>query len=53
MPALRTGDLLRDHRIMEDARKAARDWLAESPPRAEVDAAVAGWSERFRLAGVG
>ena len=53
VPALRTGDLLRDHRIMEDARTAARDWLAERPPRAEVDAAVAGWSERFRLAGVG
>ena len=53
VPALRTGDLLRDHRVMEDARVAARDWLAENPPRAEVDAAVAGWSERFRLAGVG
>ncbi len=53
VPALRTGDLLRDHRIMEDARKAAGDWLAEKPPRADVDAAVAGWSERFRLAGVG
>ncbi len=53
VPALRTGDLLRDHRVMEDARKAARDWLGEKPPRAEVDAAVAGWSERFHLVGVG
>ena len=54
VPALRTGDLLRDHRIMEDARKAARRLAGgQKPPRADVDAAVAGWSERFRLAGVG
>jgi hypothetical protein len=53
VPALRTGDLLRDHRIMEDARDAARDWLAADPPGATVEAAVAGWSERFHLVGVG
>ena len=53
LPTLRTGDLLRDHRIMEDARQAVRDWLAGHPPAQMLDAAVEGWSERFRLAGVG
>ena len=53
LPTLRTGDLLRDHRIMEEARQAAQDWLGEDPPAAVVDATVAGWSERFHLAGVG
>ena len=53
LPTLRTGDLLRDYRIMEEARKAARDWLAEHPPQAILEAAVAGWSERFHLVGVG
>lgn len=53
LPTLRTGDLLRDHRVMEDARQAVHDWLADQPPAATLDAAVAGWSERFQLAGVG
>ena len=53
LPTLRTGDLLRDHRVMEDARQAVHDWLAEQPPRATLDAAVAGWSERFHLVEVG
>ena len=53
LPTLRTGDLLRDHRIMEDARQAAGDWLAGHPPTATLDAAVADWSERFHLVEVG
>ena len=53
VPTLRTGDLLRDHRIMEEARDAARGWLAGDPPRATLEAAVEGWSERFHLVGVG
>ena len=53
LPTLRTGDLLRDHRVMEDARQAVHAWLAEQPPRATLDAAVAGWSERFHLVEVG
>ena len=38
---------------MEDARQAVHAWLAEQPPRATLDAAVAGWSERFHLVEVG
>ena len=53
VPTLRTGNLLRDHRIMEDARQAVRDWLAGQPPPATLDAAVEGWSERFHLVEVG
>ena len=53
LPTLRTGDLLRDHRIMEDARQAVHDWLAGHPPPATLDAAVEGWSERFHLVEVG
>ena len=30
LPTLRVGDLLRDHRIMEEARKAAHAWLHSS-----------------------
>ena len=54
IPTLRVGDLLRDHRIMEAARRAALSWLAsgKTPPD-ELEAVLEGWSERFGLVGVG
>jgi ATP-dependent DNA helicase RecG len=53
-PTLRTGDLLRDHALMEDARRYALEALdrpADAPRLAEVVART--WTERFGLAGVG
>ena len=54
IPTLRVGDLLRDHRIMEAARRAALSWLAsgKTPPD-ERETVLEGWSERFGLVGVG
>ena len=53
VPTFRVGDLLRDHRLMEEARRAAAAWLASpdagEPRLAEVRSA---WAERFGLAGV-
>ena len=53
VPTFRVGDLLRDHRLMEEARRAAAAWLAgpdaDAPRLAEVRSA---WAERFGLAGV-
>ena len=54
IPTLRVGDLLRDHRIMEEARRAALSWLASGRASAdELEAVLDGWSERFGLVGVG
>ena len=54
MPTLRVGDLLRDHRIMEDARRAALEWLGSGHASTnELEAMLRGWSERFGLVGVG
>ncbi len=54
LPALRVGDLVRDHPLMEDARRAAIAWLDEGA-RAQplVTYLTAHWAERFGLAGVG
>ena len=53
-PTLRSGDLLRDHEVMERARALAADLLAR---RGEADALVAEvqrtWTVRFGLASVG
>ena len=54
VPTLRVGDLLRDHRIMEVARRAAVDWLRTgqtSPTMLETVRQT--WSARFGLVGVG
>ncbi len=53
-PTLRTGDLLRDHVLMEEARRYAERAL-ESPEDAERLSGVPDrvWSERFGLAGIG
>jgi ATP-dependent DNA helicase RecG len=54
MPTLRVGDLLRDHRLMEDARReavAALDDVRASEPL--VAFVRASWEQRFGLVGVG
>ena len=54
IPTLRVGDLLRDHRIMEQARQAAHAWLAEGHvPGEALGVVLSGWSERFGLVRVG
>ena len=53
VPLFRVGDLLRDHRLMEEARRAAAAWIdgAEATgPR--LDAVRGAWTRRFGLAGV-
>ena len=54
IPTLRVGDLLRDQPIMEDARRAAMDWLTTSSLSANaLEDLRRRWSERFGLVGVG
>ncbi len=54
LPTLRVGDLVRDHVLMEEARREAITWLDE-PTRAQplVDYLSANWAQRFGLVGVG
>ena len=53
VPLFRVGDLLRDHRLMEEARRAAAAWIdgagATGP---QLDAVRGAWTRRFGLAGV-
>jgi ATP-dependent DNA helicase RecG len=53
MPTLRVGDLLRDHQLMEEARRAAI--VALDGPDAPALAAFvrSSWEQRFGLVGVG
>jgi hypothetical protein len=54
MPTLRVGDLLRDHELMEDARReavAALDNAEVSRPL--VSFVRSTWEQRFGLVGVG
>ena len=54
LPTLRVGDLLRDHRVMEEARRAAVDWFAREDSRGPLAAYLSDhWAERFGLVGVG
>jgi ATP-dependent DNA helicase RecG len=53
MPALRLGDLRRDHDLMVEARDQGLRWLASQPPDTEVDQLRRTWSERFGLVDVG
>lgn len=53
LPTLRVGDLIRDHRIMEEAREAAHTWLTTDPSTALASAMVENWPERFGLVRVG
>ena len=54
LPTLRVGDLLRDHQIMEEARREASAAL-DDPAQREMLAAFVreSWAQRFGLVGVG
>jgi ATP-dependent DNA helicase RecG len=54
LPTLRVGDLLRDHQLMEEARREAITALA-NPDQASTLAALvsATWEHRFGLVGIG
>jgi hypothetical protein len=54
MPTLRMGDLVRDHRLMEEARREAAAWLDRgSEAHATIELVGATWARRFGLVGVG
>ena len=54
LPELRVGQLVRDHAIMVDARRAALAWLAGgSATDAAIEKIRATWPNRFGLVGVG
>ena len=54
LPTLRVGDLIRDHAVMEDARREAIRWCAERSSGGPLDAYLADhWASRFGLVGVG
>ena len=54
IPTLRVGNLLRDHQIMQTARRAALQWLASGHASEQYLTSVRkGWAERFGLVGVG
>ena len=54
IPTLRVGDLLRDHALMEQARREAVAWLDRAgSSTALVDWARRGWATRFGLMEVG
>ena len=54
MPTLRSGDLLRDRGIMEQARRLAERALEREPSGSALEAeARRCWTDRFGLATVG
>jgi ATP-dependent DNA helicase RecG len=54
MPTLRVGDLLRDHALMEEARREAVAALDDPDQAATLTALVnTGWEQRFGLVGIG
>ncbi len=54
VPTLRVGDLLRDHALMEEARREAVAWLDREGAAASLaDDLSANWAARFGLIGVG
>jgi ATP-dependent DNA helicase RecG len=54
MPTLRVGDLLRDHAMMEDARREAVHALDDPAQAAALVSLVnTGWEQRFGLVGIG
>jgi ATP-dependent DNA helicase RecG len=54
MPTLRVGDLVRDHQLMEDARREAVAALDDKNQAATLAAFVkTSWEQRFGLVGVG
>ena len=54
LPVLRVGDLLRDHKLMEDARRAVLNWLGQEGNRGSyTEGWQKLWAERFHLVDVG
>jgi ATP-dependent DNA helicase RecG len=54
LPTLRVGDLLRDHALMEDARREAVAALDDAEQAAALTALVdTSWEHRFGLVGIG
>jgi ATP-dependent DNA helicase RecG len=54
LPTLRVGDLVRDHALMEEARRAAVRWLDEHETATPlVGYLTANWAARFGLVAVG
>ena len=54
MPTLRVGDLLRDHQLMEEARREAVAALDDVRESETLTALVrSSWEQRFGLVGVG
>jgi len=54
MPTLRVGDLLRDHQLMEEARREAVAALDDAETAEALAAVVrSSWEQRFGLVGVG
>jgi ATP-dependent DNA helicase RecG len=54
LPTLRVGDLMRDHALMEDARRDAVAWLDRAGSSAPLlQYLTANWATRFGLVGVG
>jgi ATP-dependent DNA helicase RecG len=54
LPTLRVGDLLRDHTLMEEARRDAVAWLDSDPAaHAVLDELSVSWATRFGLVGIG
>lgn len=54
LPVFRVGDVIRDHRVMDDARRAAFLWLDSGEPADDdLQAVRDGWAVRYGLVGVG
>jgi ATP-dependent DNA helicase RecG len=54
LPTLRAGDIVRDHGVMEDARRDAVTWIDETGGAAALAEYLSQhWAERFGLVGVG
>jgi ATP-dependent DNA helicase RecG len=54
LPTLRVGDLMRDHALMEEARREAVAWLDTGEGAASlIEYLTANWATRFGLVGVG
>ena len=54
LPAFKTGNILRDRNLMEEARREAYDWALSRSKDARDDGEImTSWSKRFRLVEVG
>lgn len=54
LPSLRVGDLMRDRRLMDEARMDAERWVAEESASSPLTSYLtANWAGRFGLVGVG